>query len=216
MKVYSKLAKARKMLQESNLKKTGKGYGFVYFELHDFLPRITEIFAEMNLASFTTITKDSAKMTIVDGEDDSAVTFEIPFASFKADEKRDLQEVQELGGSITYLTRYLWVQALNIVEPDTVDSSAAKRSFGNQQTTQSQPVQQQTAVRRVAVAPQPMSPNQQTMAAINSDEAYPKLGDEAEIDGVQCVVKKNRNTGELFFAAKNPEIRFTKHIGPER
>ena len=78
---------------------------------------------ELNLASFTTITTESAKMTIVDGEDETQMTFEIPFASFKGDEKRSLQEVQELGGSVTYMTRYLWVQVMNIVEPDTVDRS---------------------------------------------------------------------------------------------
>jgi hypothetical protein len=121
MKVYGKLAQARKMLQDSNLKKTGKGYGFNYFELADFLPRTTEIFAQLNLASFTNISVDRAQMTIADGEDGSTIVFEIPFASFKSDDKRALQAVQELGGSITYLTRYLWVQVMNIVEPDDID-----------------------------------------------------------------------------------------------
>ena len=109
MSVYTKLAKARRMLLNSKLQKSGKGYGFSYFELSDFLPRTTEIFDELKLASFTTITTESAKMTIVDGEDETQMTFEIPFASFKGDEKRSLQEVQELGGSVTYMTRYLWV-----------------------------------------------------------------------------------------------------------
>src|SRR5690606_4982401 len=98
MKVYGKLARARRMLQESGLKKTGKGYGFSYFELSDFLPRTNEIFDELGLASFTTITLESAKMTICDAEDGSTMTFEIPFANFRSDEKRALQEVQELGG----------------------------------------------------------------------------------------------------------------------
>jgi hypothetical protein len=138
-KIYSKLAKARKMLQESGLKKTGKGHNFIYFELADFLPTVNKIFDELQIASFTKITLENCELTLVDGEDDSTITFEIPYATFKSDEKRNLQAVQERGAEITYLTRYLWVQALNIVEPDTVD-----RSRGAQQTTQ--PVQQaQTA-----------------------------------------------------------------------
>ena len=40
---------ARKKLQESGLKKTGKGYGFNYFELADFLPTITDIFDELGI-----------------------------------------------------------------------------------------------------------------------------------------------------------------------
>ena len=54
---------ARKKLQESGLKKTGKGYGFNYFELADFLPTITDIFDELGLCSFTTIDTELAKMT---------------------------------------------------------------------------------------------------------------------------------------------------------
>lgn len=121
MKVYGKLSRARVMLQMSSLKKTGKGYGFNYFELGDFLPAVNRIFDELKLSSFTNISKDTAKMVIVDAEDGSTVEFEVPFADFKSDEKRNLQAAQEIGGSITYTTRYLWVQALNIVEPDSID-----------------------------------------------------------------------------------------------
>jgi hypothetical protein len=124
MNIYQKLAKARKMLQDSKLSKTGTGYGFSYFELSDFLPRTTEIFDELGLASFTSITRERGTMTISDGE--GSITFEVPFAEFKSEEKRKLQPVQELGGAVTYLTRYLWVQAMNIVEPDRVDSKVMR------------------------------------------------------------------------------------------
>jgi len=120
MNIHQKLAKARKMLQDSKLYKTGKGYGFSYFELSDFLPRTTEIFDELGLSSVTSISKEKCSMTISDGQ--GSVVFELPFAEFVSEDKRKLQPVQELGGSVTYLTRYLWVQAMNIVEPDRVDS----------------------------------------------------------------------------------------------
>ena len=87
-KIYSKLAKARKQLQESGLKKTGKGHNFTYFELGDMLPTINTIFEKLNIASFTKITLENCELTLVDGEDDSTITFEIPYATFKSDEKK--------------------------------------------------------------------------------------------------------------------------------
>jgi len=143
-KIYSKLAKARRMLQESGLKKTGKGHNFIYFELADFLPTVNRIFDELKIASFTKITLENCSLTIVDGEDDSTITFEIPHAGFKSDEKRNLQDVQNRGAEITYLTRYLWVQALNIVEPDTIDRDKDAKQEETPVQTTSQPVQQST------------------------------------------------------------------------
>jgi len=140
MKVYSKLTQARVMLQNSNLKKTGKGPNFSYFELKDFLQRVNEIFSELKLSSFTDINGTAPKLVIVDCEDDSIVEFKIPYAEFKGDEKRKLQAVQELGAEITYLTRYLWVQALNIIEPDTIDRDKTVQEDTKQES--SQPVQQ--------------------------------------------------------------------------
>jgi hypothetical protein len=145
MKVYGALSKARVMLQKSALKKTGKGHGFTYFELGDFLPRVNDIFDELKLSSFTHITEEGAKMVIVSSEDGSMAEFEVPFANFKGDAKRNLQEVQEMGGTITYLTRYLWVQALNIVEPDRVDRDKEVKQEETQPQQQRQAVQTQTS-----------------------------------------------------------------------
>ena len=53
MNVYGKLSKARLLLQQKKLKKSGKNKfsGFDYFELSDFLPSINEIFNEVGLCS---------------------------------------------------------------------------------------------------------------------------------------------------------------------
>jgi hypothetical protein len=197
MTVYGKLAQARKMLQESGLRKTGNGYGFNYFELADFLPTTTEIFAQLGLASFTTITTESAKMTIVSAEDGSNVVFEIPFANFKSDDKRALQEVQELGGSITYMTRYLWVQVMNIVEPDSVDGKRSKPltrdSFAKPQ-------------------PQPTQPRQVSQPAPVANDTRPEVG-ETRVDenGHQWVVKRQRAKDHRFWV--NTVTNETSDIG---
>lgn len=205
MKVYENLSKARVMLQQSSLKKTGKGHGFNYFELSDFLPRINEIFEELKLVSFTSITTETAKMIIASAEDGSTAEFEIPFANFKGDDKRKLQEVQEMGGTITYLTRYLWVQVMNIVEPDTVDRP-------NQQKTQNT----QTAPVRNAQAPVQQEAPQQETPVYDDDKVWwdgsspLKQFDHFIVDqpdGSQIVYKtmKNKTKGNLFGLAVEPE-----------
>ena len=195
MKVYKKLAQAREMLQESGLKKTGKGYGFSYFELSDFLPRTNEIFAELGLASFTTITIETAKMTICDAEDGSTMTFEIPFANFKSDEKRALQEVQELGGSVTYMTRYLWVQVMNIVEPDSIDSQVQK-VVNRMEAQSTRTTTQETA--------------QQSTTNPNDDR--PSVGTEwVDDNGHTWVVKRRKDVDIRYW--QNTVTNATSHIG---
>ena len=198
MSVYTKLAKARRMLLNSKLQKSGKGYGFSYFELSDFLPRTTEIFDELKLASFTTITTESAKMTIVDGEDETQMTFEIPFANFKSDEKRSLQEVQELGGSVTYMTRYLWVQVMNIVEPDTVDRN--KDEVVKETRTESKPIENKV------------------YETVWWDGVSPiKQFDHFMVGDIEYVTMLNKNNGELFGLAvdksiTDPKVKYYKFM----
>jgi len=200
MNIYQKLAKARKMLQDSRLSKSGNGYGFSYFELSDFLPRTTEIFDELGIGSFTSINKERGTMTISDGE--GSIVFEVPFGEFKSEEKRKLQPVQEIGGAITYITRYLWVQVMNIVESDTVD-----RHVG---TTAEQ---SSTSVRRVATPlPPRQSPADSTLDMINQVMERPKVGDRAFIDGHNAVVRQNRTTGEIFYADEDINVKWTKKI----
>jgi hypothetical protein len=200
MKVYGKLAQARVKLQQSNLKKTGKGHGFVYFELGDFLPRINEIFNELKLSSFTSITSETAKMTIADAEDGSTMTFEVPFANFKGDDKRKLQEVQELGGSITYLTRYLWVLALNIIEPDTVDRDKQATSNTTQtQQVKQEPVQQET---------QQVQEDKPAFEKVYWDGHSPlkQFDHFMSEDGLEYKTMKNKE-GKLFGLCTDPNIQ---------
>jgi hypothetical protein len=51
MSVYKKLQKARVMLHESQLNKSGKNKfaNFNYFELGDFIPQVTSIFDKVGL-----------------------------------------------------------------------------------------------------------------------------------------------------------------------
>jgi hypothetical protein len=120
----SKLNEARKRFHTAKLKKTGhnKFAGYYYFELGDFLVPALEIFYELKLSAIVSFATDIATMTITDLEDEASqvvITSPMSTAQLKA-----CHEVQNLGAVQTYIRRYLWVDALEIVEHDEVDASA--------------------------------------------------------------------------------------------
>ena len=128
MNVYQKLAKARMMFLQSDAKKTGKNMhlSFKYFELDDIVPVATKIFEEVGLISLTNFTSDIATMTIVNVDDsDDNILFTAPFNQIAPivsnSGKQATNEMQALGSSITYMRRYLYMIALDICEPDSID-----------------------------------------------------------------------------------------------
>jgi len=123
MSVYKKLQKARAMLLSSDIKKSGKNKfaGFEYFELADFLPAITNIFDSVGLCGVVRFHADTASLTIVNTEDSSDVLdFVTPLVY--ADMSKS-QAIQNLGATHTYVRRYLWLMAMEIVEHDAVDAA---------------------------------------------------------------------------------------------
>ena len=131
MNVYSKLQTARVRLQESDLKKSGenKFAGFKYFELGDFLQGINKIFDELKLSSFMNFTKEEAKLTIINSEKiDETIEFTCPVADLTL---KGANAIQNLGGTQTYLRRYLYMNALEIVENDEFDAIIGKDNKDN-------------------------------------------------------------------------------------
>lgn len=122
MSVYGKLMMARVKLAKMNLKKTGenKFAGYKYFELGDFLPATMDIFVELGLASYISFDAEKATLTIIDLEDGSTLAISSPMADANL---KGAHPIQNLGAVQTYLRRYLWSAAMEIVEGDPVDSS---------------------------------------------------------------------------------------------
>jgi hypothetical protein len=120
--VYDKLQHARVTLQSIELKKSGhnKFAGYRYFELADFLPTVNKIFNDLGLCHTLEFTSDLAVMRIIDTENGGCAKFTCPMAAATL---KGAQEVQNLGASITYITRYLLVMAMAIVEHDAIDAS---------------------------------------------------------------------------------------------
>lgn len=124
MSVYKQLQKARAMLLSSDIKKSGvnKFAGFQYFELADVLPAITKIFDEVGLCGVVRFTSDTATLTIYDSEDINHGSIEFTSPLVYADMSKS-QAIQNLGSTHTYMRRYLWLMAMEIVEHDAVDAA---------------------------------------------------------------------------------------------
>jgi len=123
--VYIKLQKARVLLQELPLKKSGFNSfaGFKYFELADFLPSINVIFDNLGLCLVFSIIDDKATLRIVDSESGGVIYFSSPIAEAGAGKA---PPIQALGSMHTYLRRYLMLNALEITEHDAVDATIKK------------------------------------------------------------------------------------------
>jgi hypothetical protein len=123
MSIHKKLMQARLALQNTELKKSGKNKfaGYQYFELSDFLPTIQEISNEVGICGTVTFYTDIAILTITDIDDATQfIEFKCPMSSAAL---KGCHEVQNLGAVQSYLRRYLWVNAFEIVEHDSIDSA---------------------------------------------------------------------------------------------
>ena len=122
MSVHEKLMAARLKLQGTKLEKTGhnKFAGYKYFELGDFLPVVQKIFAELKLSGYVSFLPEVAVLTITDMEDGTQIFINSPMATAAL---KGAHDIQNLGAVQTYLRRYLWVTALEIVEHDILDAT---------------------------------------------------------------------------------------------
>jgi hypothetical protein len=123
MSIHKKLMQARLKLQTADLKKSGhnKFAGYKYFELGDFLPTIQEISNEVGICGTVTFYTDIAILTITDMDDATQfIEFKCPMSSAAL---KGCHDVQNLGAVQTYLRRYLWTNAFEIVEHDAIDSA---------------------------------------------------------------------------------------------
>lgn len=126
--IEEKLQQCRVELQNMKLKKSGenKFAKFKYFELSDILPAINKMFAEKKIFSNFSICGDIATLIITDCEDKSFQTFTSNIAD--ADVK-GCTAIQSLGAVHTYLKRYLYLNALEIVENDFLDNMTGSKDF---------------------------------------------------------------------------------------
>ena len=140
--VRQKLAQARLMFLNENVKKSGKNMSleFKYFELEDIVPSAVRIFAELGLVTTTNFDGEKAVMTVynTDSVDEPGIEFSTPYRDagqiVSNTGKQVTNPVQALGASITYLRRYLYMMALDIVEQDEIDAKLKKEDDEAEET----------------------------------------------------------------------------------
>lgn len=145
MNIHKKIQKVKKELSERELKKSGRNdfSGFSYYELGDFLPSIIELcnkyglFTKINFEKHYSIKNISTNEinTNTEYQLDGDVAILTIINTDKPDEKEiyscDVKElnlkgansIQNYGGVQTYLRRYLYMNAFDIVEADMFDST---------------------------------------------------------------------------------------------
>ena len=136
MNVFEKLQNARVKLQNMDLKKSGENaYSkFKYYELSDFLPFVNKIFEENKLFSTFSIEENRATLTVINTEKpDETIVFISPVEEL---ELKGCNKIQALGGVHSYLKRYLYLNALEIVENDMFDSVSGRSDKKPQKTSE--------------------------------------------------------------------------------
>ena len=124
MNVYEKLQTMRCELEGMKLKKSGKNKfaGYEYFELQDFIPAINSLMSKHKLTSVISYDKEIAKLTLINSEKpEETLIFTSPMSEATL---KGCHAVQNLGATITYLRRYLWINTLEIVESDALDADS--------------------------------------------------------------------------------------------
>lgn len=132
--IYQKIQHVRAELVKLNLKKTGRNTysNFTYYELGDFLPTLNRLMDENGLMTRFVIqpknnnTPEKAVLEIFNTDNpEERVTFYSETAEVEIGKKKDgtggADAIQNLGGKITYMRRYLLMSAFEIVESDRVD-----------------------------------------------------------------------------------------------
>ena len=126
MNVYGKLIEARKRFLEAGIKKTGvnRYAEYKYFTLDEIIPVKQEIFRDLGLADAISFGPEVATLTIFNVADPLD---QIVFTSQLADDESMIKNpIQKVGAIQTYIRRYLYVLALDIIESDGIEETTGK------------------------------------------------------------------------------------------
>ena len=144
--IYQKMQAIKEELLEMNLKKSGlnKFANFSYYELSDFLPQIIKLCNKYNLFTQINFDKENGTLTIVNAENtDETISYITPTEEL---ELKGCNKIQALGGTQTYLRRYLYMNAFDITENDLFDNIAGKNTTSNKSTNSAPQVDLKTKI----------------------------------------------------------------------
>ena len=123
MNIYEKLNAARLRFLKSGAKMSGRNAfaNYSYFELSDILPIVNKAAAELGFTCVVRFGKEDATLEVIDAAmPNEKITFTSPMASAQL---KGCHEVQNLGAAESYVRRYLYLTAFEIVESDALDAT---------------------------------------------------------------------------------------------
>jgi hypothetical protein len=162
--VYKRLQAARCELQKLPLQASGKNtYAeYTYLDLGDFLPRVNDICLSAGICGVMSYGVEMATLTIVNTDSpEEKIIFESPMSTAAL---KGCHAVQNLGAVQSYLRRYLWIAAFEIVEHDALDKTHGKpEPQQRQQAAKSSQQGQGTQQGTQSPAPDAMTEGQRKM-----------------------------------------------------
>jgi hypothetical protein len=120
---------ARAQFQAANVKKSGvnRYAEFKYFTLEDIIPVKTRIFYELGLLDIVSFDNDKNEARLYLFNADNTEEVPICFKSQLApDESLIKNPIQKVGAIQTYVRRYLYLLALDIIESDGIEATTEK------------------------------------------------------------------------------------------
>lgn len=186
--VYVRLNRARTMFHSREIKKSGRNKfsNYDYFELEDIVPNKIEIFEQVGLCDFITFNNEEASLLLinVDAPDDNIV-FTLPMRDL---EIKGANAIQALGGTETYLRRYLYQLVLDIVERDAFDTTTTDApQEGGKSGAPVMPSSSPSFAEELSAMIETMSTDEKKKAAE--------------------IIKKHNNGKAAYREIKNPEIQ---------
>lgn len=148
LQLLNKVTKAKRMLKKRNMKKSGyNSHGkYHYFELEDIIPHIEEVFDELLLGSYYDFDDDCALLYIYDQETMYEHSWYTPIKTPSMPENKVDTGVhmKAIQSTQTYARRALWIQALDILEPNVIEmDTTEKRNVTPQKKRTPKPKQTQ-------------------------------------------------------------------------
>ena len=211
MSVYKKLQEARILLQNTSLKKSGRNKfaNYEYFELGDFLPTIQNIFSKVGLCGTVSFGTEIATLTIVDVDatDTTTPNYVVFSSPMSSAELKGCHAIQNLGAVQTYLRRYLWVAAMEIVEHDSLDATTGKDDPKKVEPTTESPKIVGLRGEWQITAPAKPEGDVRGWLDLIENASHLQLGFATKVEDVMTIFKKNKL---LFDEVKLTDPEFFK------
>ena len=205
MNIFEKLNAARLYFQNSSVKMSGYNSfaNYKYYELSDILPVINKAAKEIGFSCIVRFGKEEATLEIVDvAKTEDRIVFTSPMSSASL---KGCHEVQNLGAVESYVRRYLYLTAFEIVEADCLDATQGNPQNAQAAQKPTAKPAQQTPAQSPAQNPQKSASGKGAEMAKILDSVYPngeRVFSEAEKDSFRAMWTKRPADTSLEAAKK--------------